>query len=56
MYCPLRHDECKEDECMMFVISNGVRLGCAFNVTAKQLDKLAFYMKPKRGEPEVIQH
>lgn len=54
LFCPLLNNECKEDACMMFVISNGVRLGCSFNVMAKQLDKLAYYNKPKRQESEVI--
>lgn len=47
-FCPLLNNDCKGEACMFYVIAKGVALGCAVNVTAKQLDKLAFYMKPKQ--------
>lgn len=46
-FCPLLNNECVGDRCMWYVITKNVALGCAMNVTAKQLDKLAFYQKPK---------
>jgi len=50
-YCPYRNDECKDEECMLFVVGpKGVRLGCAHAVMAKQLDKLAFHFK-KQEKP-----
>jgi hypothetical protein len=49
MFCPLLNNECKSDECMLYVVTNnGIILGCALTVTAKQLDKLAFYFKPDK--------
>jgi len=46
MYCPFRQGDCKGEECMLFVVvNNGVRLGCAVTVTAKQLDKMEYQLR-----------
>ena len=45
MYCPIRQAECLGEECAWFIVTNGIRLGCAISVQAKQQDKIAFQMK-----------
>jgi hypothetical protein len=47
-HCPLRHDDCIAEKCMLYVIvNNGVRLGCAFTVMAKQLDKMEYTLRKR---------
>jgi hypothetical protein len=47
-YCPLRHEDCYGETCMLYVIvNNGVRLGCAFTVMAKQLDKMEYTLRKR---------
>jgi hypothetical protein len=49
MFCPLLNNECKGEECMLYIVTQQrVVLGCAIAVTARQLDKLAFYFKPEQ--------
>lgn len=56
MYCPLRRGECVNEKCMLYVIvNNGIRLGCAMTVMAKQLDKMEFTLR-KKYESDVRVH